>query len=328
MKTKVLSLLLTLLSSWAMAQGTAREDYVRRYYQIAIKEMQSYGIPASITMAQGILESGSGTTFLALEANNHFGIKCHDWTGPSVRRDDDAKNECFRQYEHALQSFEDHSKFLSSRSRYAFLFDYDITDYKAWAKGLKKAGYATDPHYPQKLIRIIEENELYLLDEYALAAHPDPSLLPEAIRQHEDVALKVEETAPATEEAESPTIAPIPSKVHRSPEGLHYIVVTHQESYEAIAAAHKLHLWELYKYNDLPREHQAAPEPGQRLYLERKKTKCEETMSHKVKAGETLYDIAQFYGITLKALRRINAMDEGMQAAAGSVIYLNKKALR
>ena len=164
--------LIFLTAVWALvAQDLTRQQYIDKYASIAIREMQNYGIPASITMAQGILESNNGNSYLAKEANNHFGIKCHDWVGPSVNRDDDDYNECFRKYQHPLASFEDHSLFLAKRERYAFLFEYDVDDYKAWAKGLKKAGYATNPKYPQLLIRIIEENHLYLLDRQSLAGH-------------------------------------------------------------------------------------------------------------------------------------------------------------
>lgn len=138
--------------------------YVNRYKHVAIEDMEIYKIPASITLAQGILESGSGKSSLALKSNNHFGIKCHkDWKGEKVRHDDDKRRECFRKYAHPEESFDDHSKFLTNRGRYASLFDLREDDYKAWAKGLKKAGYATDRKYPKKLIVIIEE---YHLDEY------------------------------------------------------------------------------------------------------------------------------------------------------------------
>jgi len=140
------------------------EDYIAFFKAVAIHEMKLYGIPASITLAQGILESGSGKGRLAREANNHFGIKCHDWTGPRIYHDDDRAQECFRKYNDPNQSYRDHSLFLAKRKRYANLFNYKSTNYKAWAKGLKKAGYATDPKYPQKLISLIERYKLYRYD--------------------------------------------------------------------------------------------------------------------------------------------------------------------
>lgn len=141
------------------------ESYIYQFANIAKQEMRLFGIPASITLAQGILESGNGQGNLTKRSNNHFGIKCNGWRGAKVYHDDDESQECFRKYTHAEYSYRDHSLFLFNRSRYAFLFDYKVTDYKAWAKGLKKAGYATDPRYPKKLINIIERYKLYKYDE-------------------------------------------------------------------------------------------------------------------------------------------------------------------
>lgn len=150
-------------------------EYIAFFKAVAIHEMKLYGIPASITLAQGILESGSGKGRLAREANNHFGIKCHDWTGPRIYHDDDKAQECFRQYNDPNQSYRDHSLFLAKRKRYSSLFKYKSTDYKAWARGLKKAGYATDPKYPQKLISLIERYALYQYDIFDSNSPSDPS---------------------------------------------------------------------------------------------------------------------------------------------------------
>jgi len=141
------------------------ESYIYQFSAIAMQEMELYGIPASITLAQGILESANGQGNLTKRSNNHFGIKCNGWKGAKVYHDDDKAQECFRKYTHAEYSYRDHSLFLFNRSRYRFLFDYELTDYKSWAKGLKKAGYATDPKYPQKLIGLIERYKLYEYDE-------------------------------------------------------------------------------------------------------------------------------------------------------------------
>ena len=163
MKIKLL-VTFALLSSLMMANSDV-EAYIKKYKGVAIREMKKHGIPASITLAQGILESGSGKSYLAKEANNHFGIKCHeDWKGKRIYHDDDEKNECFRSYKDPDESFRDHSEFLTTRSRYAFLFEESPTDYKAWAKGLKKAGYATNRKYPQLLIDLIEKYELHKYD--------------------------------------------------------------------------------------------------------------------------------------------------------------------
>ena len=144
------------------------EDYVKFYSNIAMDEMIQFGIPASITLAQGILESGAGKGRLAVQANNHFGIKCHDWNGKKIYHDDDEEQECFRKYDNPEYSYRDHSLFLSNRGRYSFLFDLKKDDYKQWAKGLKKAGYATDPKYPQKLIDLIQRYQLYKYDNIVL----------------------------------------------------------------------------------------------------------------------------------------------------------------
>lgn len=150
------------------------EMYIATYGEIAKNNMRTHKIPASITLAQGILESGSGRGRLAVKANNHFGIKCHGWSGDKIYHDDDASQECFRKYRHASQSFEDHSKFLTTRGRYSKLFLLDIDDYKGWAKGLRAAGYATDRKYPQKLISLIERFQLYRFDQEVLGSRPQP----------------------------------------------------------------------------------------------------------------------------------------------------------
>lgn len=160
-------------------------QYIDVYKNIAMKEMQSYGIPASITLAQGILESGSGKGRLAVKANNHFGIKCHGWAGKKIYHDDDEKQECFRKYKSAETSFRDHSLFLANRKRYSKLFDLKTSDYKNWAKELRKAGYATDRKYPQKLISLIERYKLYEYDKQVLGE--DYKLIkskPEVVVEH------------------------------------------------------------------------------------------------------------------------------------------------
>lgn len=150
------------------------EDYVKFYSNIAMDEMIQFGIPASITLAQGILESGAGKGRLAVQANNHFGIKCHDWNGKKIYHDDDEEQECFRKYDNPEYSYRDHSLFLTNRGRYSFLFDLKKDDYKQWAKGLKKAGYATDPKYPQKLIDLIQRYQLYKFDNIVLKKKNKP----------------------------------------------------------------------------------------------------------------------------------------------------------
>ena len=172
-----------LAANFAVGQNRAAifEAYIEAYSDIAVEKMREHGIPASITLSQGLLESGAGRSRLAIEANNHFGIKCHNWTGATIHHDDDEEQECFRKYEHAEQSFEDHSLFLTTRSRYAFLFELDKTDYKAWAHGLSRAGYATCPNYPTRLINIIEEFNLHRFDKKALEKPTNNHLIEEKV---------------------------------------------------------------------------------------------------------------------------------------------------
>src|SRR5690554_3598172 len=178
----LLALLFLITFSFSAAGNTPKislEKYIETWKDVAISLMHSHGVPASITLAQGILESGFGNSDLAVKANNHFGIKCHDWKGESFLKDDDKRNECFRKYKNAAQSFEDHSHFLTGRSRYAFLFDLDVTDYKGWAKGLKQAGYATNPSYDKRLIDLIERYDLDQYDKYSfndLIVNQEPEL--------------------------------------------------------------------------------------------------------------------------------------------------------
>ena len=162
---KFLLILLIIFPFLIIAQSKT-ERYILKYSSVAVDEMERYGIPASITLAQGILESGNGESRLAIEGNNHFGIKCHSsWNGKTIIEDDDEKGECFRKYSEVADSYRDHSLFLSERGRYSFLFAYKKSDYKKWAKGLKKAGYATNPKYPSLLIKLIEKYELYNYDK-------------------------------------------------------------------------------------------------------------------------------------------------------------------
>ena len=159
-------LILLIISPVLLVAQSKTESYISKYSSVAVDEMEKYGIPASITLAQGILESGNGESRLATEGNNHFGIKCHsNWSGKTIIEDDDEKGECFRKYDKVADSYRDHSLFLTERGRYSFLFEYKKSDYKKWAKGLKKAGYATNPNYPTLLIDLIERYELYTYDK-------------------------------------------------------------------------------------------------------------------------------------------------------------------
>ncbi|MBT5353708.1 MAG: hypothetical protein HOL56_01295 [Flavobacteriales bacterium] len=162
---KVFCFLVSFFCFYSVFSQSKSELYIKQYAELAVSEMKEFGIPASITLSQGILESGNGESYLATEGKNHFGIKCHDWEGEEIYADDDKENECFRKYKKVQQSYRDHSEFLTKHSRYSPLFELDITDYKGWAKGLKKAGYATSPTYAEKLISIIERYNLQEFDQ-------------------------------------------------------------------------------------------------------------------------------------------------------------------
>src|SRR5258705_3363489 len=214
-----------------------QRDYIDKYKNDAVKDMLKTGVPASITLAQGLFESESGNSDLAREANNHFGIKCHnEWTGETFHKDDDEKNECFRKYNSVLESFDDHSNFLRTRDRYAFLFALDITDYKGWARGLKKAGYATNPEYAQKLIKIIEDFQLHELEKgmqnlpLTASAKNDS---PESLHRN-NVNRIVSEKPVAKEHLHSENDVP-------------YILAKEGDSYFSIANEHNMRLWQSLK---------------------------------------------------------------------------------
>lgn len=291
MKYKAL-LIFVLCSFLAFADGE-HEDYIQKYKDVAIREMKLYGIPASITLAQGILESGAGKSKLAVKANNHFGIKCHtEWEGKRVYHDDDKKNECFRAYKNPDESFRDHSLFLKNRSRYASLFEESPTDYKAWAKGLKKAGYATNPKYPDLLIGLIERYELhkYDLDGYNAKPHGEEKLIAVAL-------------------------------INVSTNGVKYIEVGPNESLESISAKTEVKMKKLLKYNDLSWD--ATVTKGQRLYTQPKRKKAaREFRYHKVVAGEDMHSISQKFGIRLEYLYKRNNMKVGEQPKEGTTLYL------
>ncbi len=281
------------------------EEYIKKYQGLAISQMKKYGIRASIILAQGLLESGSGNSTLAVKANNHFGIKCHKtWTGPRIYHDDDAKGECFRKYRSPEKSYHDHSEFLRGARRYAFLFDLNPTDYKGWARGLKKAGYATDPQYPQKLIRIIEEYKLYTLDT--------------------GVDISIESPTKGMGEEVDPENFSIDIFNQRKlymKNRIKYIIVEKGDTYEELTRELELMPWQLAKYNEIERG--AKLDEGQELFIQPKRRKAEVNHPlHIAEEGETMYEIAQMYGVRLKWLYRRNRMQEGEEPVAGEKIFL------
>jgi len=280
---------------------TSRSEYIAQYKDDAIREMHQSGVPASITLAQGILESGDGNSPLAMYANNHFGIKCHKgWAGETMRIDDDKKNECFRKYENAYESFRDHSKFLSTRGRYEFLFKLKVTDYKGWAKGLRKAGYATNPKYANLLIKIIEQNNLSQYDNFGKVPPRKPSKN------------KTSKTLASSKQART-------VRLHNN---VKYIVVKKGDSFYRIAHDFDMDLRQIYKYNDLNKG--AVLKTGEIIYIHPKKNKAVEEY-HTVKKGDTMRSISQTYGIKLKQLYKKNLMIPGTQPKVGDKLNLRKK---
>jgi LysM repeat protein len=278
-----------------------REEYIEIYKDDAIREMQKSGVPASITLAQGILESGDGNSPLAVYAKNHFGVKCHNgWDGETMRLDDDEKNECFRKYESVYDSYKDHSHFLTSRSRYEFLFELKITDYKGWAKGLKKAGYATNPKYADLLIMLIEANELNKYDNYARV--PPKKLSKDRSSKMLAYNKKVRVI-----------------KLHNN---IKYIKVKEGDTFYRITKDYDMNLWQIYKYNDLNKSD--VLRVGDIIYLQPKKNSSAENY-HIAKAGDTMRSLSQLYGVKLKKLYKKNNMIEGTQPNAGDKIFLKKK---
>lgn len=263
-------------------------EYINKYDEIAVDQMKKYKIPASITLAQGILESGAGRSELARKSNNHFGIKCgSSWRGPSVRHDDDARNECFRAYYNPIQSYEDHSKFLRNGKRYEFLFDLKITDYRGWAKGLKKAGYATSPTYATKLIQIIEDYKLYKYDRKSTREEK------EKVYKHEILMAN----------------------------GLLYVRAKEGDTFRSIGRDIGISSRKLAKYNDLWRKYPLME--GDIVYLKKKnKSYKGEKTYHTVKDGDSMHSISQIYGIRLDRLYKLNAKDEEYIPMVGDKVWI------
>lgn len=312
MQIKPLSLIILLVQAIfisAVAQSQPSEprmsktDYISQYADQAIREMHASGVPASITIAQGMLESDFGNSPLAKYANNHFGIKCHKgWEGPTFIQDDDEKNECFRKYYEAYDSYKDHSEFLSTRDRYASLFDLKTTDYKGWAKGLKKAGYATNPKYADLLIRIIEENELYKYDK---------------VVKLKDVKVAKSVDKPNLEQ-EVPQVLSIRS-VKVSDNNIKYVLAEKGDTPAAIAQKNDMGLWQILKYNDFDKRQTIMH--GDIVYLQPKRNYATAEF-HIVKPGESLHAISQEHGVKMKRLLKMNELSPNYTPKAGEKIRL------
>ena len=292
----VLLLCLPLVCGAQMKWNSAYQAYIDRYKDLAIEQMLEHRIPASITLAQGLLESGAGKSTLAVQGNNHFGIKCHEWSGKRMYKDDDRQNDCFRVYENARSSFEDHSKFLL-RPRYKSLFSLRVTDYKGWARGLKACGYATNPKYADKLIGIIE---LYGLQQYDKAKSYD-----KFIANH------------------SGAVTTNPSMAHEIfyYNKNYYLVARQGDTFRTLAKEVGVSYKKLARYNE--RDRNDVLSEGDIVYMEKKRTKADKQFKkkpHVVKEGESMYSISQMYGIRLKSLYKKNKLPAYYQLRPGDVL--------
>ena len=291
------------------------EQYIEQWKKVAVEKMKEHGIPASITLAQGLLESRNGNSALVVEGNNHFGIKCTpDWTGGKVYHDDDKKDDCFRKYRNADQSFEDHSKFLE-RSRYASLFDLKPTDYKGWAHGLKKCGYATDPKYPDKLISLIERYKLDNLDKGVDVSYASKTATPAkpATGKAKGHAARNDDNTVTIGNAREVELFDGRIKFIRAKKG---------ETVKDIADAIQQMPGLVANWNDMAKD--GTLEEGQVVYIQPKRSKSKDQESCIAEQGETLWGISQRYGVKLKKLAKYNAMGIADPVATGQKVWLRK----
>lgn len=286
-------LLLLSVKGFSQSRQVLFDAYIKQYNGIAVEEMKKYNIPASITLAQGLLESSAGQSRLATLANNHFGIKCGgDWTGPYITHDDDKKGERFRKYKNPKESFEDHSKFLTGRPWYQGLFKLEITDYKGWAQGLKDAGYATDKEYPKKLISIVEEFKLHQYDKIELPSVPDP---------------------------ETPSVATNHQRYITN--GVPFIIIRKGDTFELLHEEFRIKKNRLLDYNDLSDDYQLSA--NDIIYLKKKKTKAaKKNKIHVVAPNESLHNISQKYAIQMKTMYKLNKSKFESGIKVGDTIIL------
>lgn len=280
--------------------NSAYQQYIDQYKDIAIEQMMRYHIPASITLAQGLLESGAGRSELTRNSNNHFGIKCNNnWTGRRTYHDDDAKNDCFRVYDSAYDSYEDHSKFLSSNQRYRPLFQLKTTDYKGWAKGLKACGYATSPVYAEKLVEIIQLYKLYQYDNAKGYDH-----------------FMAQRTKDQNPNGASLHTIKIFNKNY-------YIIARRGDTFKSIGQEVGISYRKIAKYNERNRKDQL--QEGEVIWLKKKQSKAPKDYKgrlHYVRSGESMYSIAQQYGIRLKKLYKMNKLSPDYQIKVGDGLRL------
>ena len=282
------------------------KDYLDKYKFDAIEEMNISGVPASITLAQGMLESGYGNSSLAKKANNHFGIKCHsDWTGQTFKADDDKKNECFRKYKSVKDSFRDHSRFLTGKKRYAFLFDLKMTDYKGWSKGLSKAGYATNKKYAKLLITLIER---YDLNKYVTNTEIVKNKFRK--RKGESRRFKVSDAFKLKNSV---------SKIELSNNWVKYVKVKEDYTFYKISKETGVSVKRLYKYNECDKN--MILYRGDRVYLQPKRKKSK-IKTYVFREGDDLYRISQKFGVKLKSIFKRNNLDSSSNPKPGDIIFL------
>lgn len=331
MRRIIASLIIAVLSATIIASAsgkTPQEKYIEQFAPLAVEEMYRTGVPASITLAQGLLESGYGLSELAVKGNNHFGIKCHNsWSGKKMYYNDDRRGECFRKYSSPEQSYRDHSDFLRYRERYKFLFDYKITDYKAWAHGLKKAGYATDPSYAKKLIKMIEDYDLHQYDRksasFGKSKNKTKKTKAKPVKDEIPVAPSQIERKSALTQAQRSDFHFSMSREMFSKNGVPFVYSVEGETYSSIASSNNLFLREILKFNDL---NDNVPLPaGTVVYLQPKKKQAVRGLDkHVVEEGETMRGIAQRYGIRLSSLFKMNGMSSDVIIREGDIIKLRK----
>jgi LysM repeat protein len=297
------------------------KNYIETYKEIAIEEMIRTGVPASIKLAQGIHETAAGQSVLVTKSNNHFGIKCKTgWQGASVSHDDDARGECFRKYDSPFESFKDHSEFLRTRSHYAFLFNLDPTDFEAWAHGLKKAGYATNPKYPQIIIKLIKD---YNLQDYSLIALGKLPAANEGLAYANKPATvktsidKIDKTEKSVKK-----IINYPTGVFRINE-TQVVFVPKGTSYFSVAQQHNIPLARLFDFNDMKAQEETSADCL--IYLQRKR-RTGKSETRKVEHGESLYDIAQEEGIRLQSLLELNQLKENVAIQEGEILHLQRES--
>ena len=328
----VLLLLATTNLSAQKLTNSDYSDYCQKYNKIAVREMKMYKIPASITLAQGMIESGCGKSVLAIDSRNHFGIKCQkEWIGEKYYYDDDKPGECFRKYDNIDESFRDHSLFLTTRARYASLFTLQITDYKGWATGLKQAGYATNPDYANMLIRLIESQQLYRFDDTLFVKKDDIALISSGNHVNTVPANPPDITNDKTTKNEgrilfrTSYIKPLSSaysflytsgsgrKVYQNCD-VPFIFAKTGDTWYSIADEFKIYSFQVYRQNDLLKTDPITP--GQMLYLEPKKKKGSDN-TYTVKKGDSMYSISQEKCIKLKRLRKYNRLQAGDEPKPG-----------